>query len=550
MISYIESPTKPREVIWSEDMTSGPNLSNWTKVTSDNVVLRTFQNGNAYCPIQYENCWELCGDWSQQSNQYMYRMASTKGYHQIELTYSVANYNVLSGSSYCELHYTIDGNTERNAWNLIARYNEFTNPQQVTDRTVSLSDATDNDGIGIFIWANAGDNQCCRLRDFILTGITTPTSSPTDDPTRDPTNDPSCDPTIDPTINPSRNPTPKLTVADLEPEQPSLDPTADPSLDPTMLPSLEPTMHPSIMHTTKPTTLSTRYPTIPTSNPNPGPTSDISSTQQPSIDPTSGGEGQAGGGNPTTTASMIEPASASTNDNESGISVIAPASISAVVIIIIVLAILCWFKKRKQTHVSAKHEVQQISTSVSPMSGDEMEESMDDLYKEVDIQSVTTKGNTTEMEIINIEKSAEDKDMDDMYVSTGAQITSGAITDGKDTNKNDIAIDKKQFMDPEMNDKDNDDLFQPGPSTEGDIEQIEDDPLNNWLLNILKLPQYYDTFKQNGLETLHLISQLESIQDLEYIGITQKGHQIVIMNAIRKLNVEDGNSGDIDTKNM
>ena len=67
------------------------------------------------------------------------------------------------------------------------------------------------------------------------------------------------------------------------------------------------------------------------------------------------------------------------------------------------------------------------------------------------------------------------------------------------------------------------------------IESNNDDPVNEWLNDDVELPQYYDKFAKNGLETLVLITNLENVQDLEYIGVTQKGHQIIIMNAIKKL---------------
>ena len=83
-----------------------------------------------------------------------------------------------------------------------------------------------------------------------------------------------------------------------------------------------------------------------------------------------------------------------------------------------------------------------------------------------------------------------------------------------------------------------DDLFKPGPSTEGNMQNISKDNLMKWLTDVVELPQYYETFKKNGLENLALISKLENVDDLEDIGIRMKGHQSIIMNEIKRLKLK------------
>ena len=62
-----------------------------------------------------------------------------------------------------------------------------------------------------------------------------------------------------------------------------------------------------------------------------------------------------------------------------------------------------------------------------------------------------------------------------------------------------------------------------------------DGGLKKWLTEVVKLPQYYDIFVDNGLDSMELVSHLDKTQDLEYIGIKQKGHQLVILKCINKL---------------
>ena len=72
-------------------------------------------------------------------------------------------------------------------------------------------------------------------------------------------------------------------------------------------------------------------------------------------------------------------------------------------------------------------------------------------------------------------------------------------------------------------------------SDEGCMNIDDNDEVMKWLKETVKLPEYYNIFKQNGLTSLDLIAKIKTLQNLEYIGIKAKGHQIVIMNCIDEL---------------
>eukprot|EP01083_Nonionella_stella_P148717 471293_1 len=60
------------------------------------------------------------------------------------------------------------------------------------------------------------------------------------------------------------------------------------------------------------------------------------------------------------------------------------------------------------------------------------------------------------------------------------------------------------------------------------------DEVRQWLESV-GFAQYYDHFVRNGMNDLKLIQSIAQKSDLEYLGITLKGHQIVIMNKINEL---------------
>ena len=92
-------------------------------------------------------------------------------------------------NEYCEIHYTLNGDTDKAGWSLIGRY---TTPDRIQNSIYIFDENADNNQVGIFLFANTGTSgDCCRIRDWSLTGIPIPTMSPTKDPFQTPTNQPS-----------------------------------------------------------------------------------------------------------------------------------------------------------------------------------------------------------------------------------------------------------------------------------------------------------------------------------------------------------------------
>ena len=60
------------------------------------------------------------------------------------------------------------------------------------------------------------------------------------------------------------------------------------------------------------------------------------------------------------------------------------------------------------------------------------------------------------------------------------------------------------------------------------------DIFKNWVEHVLQLPEYYDLFVKNGVETLEVASMLRANQ-LSVIGITKVGHVMQISSAAAAL---------------
>ena len=101
-------------------MTGAVNLANWTLSQSDpSSILMAME-----CPSSSQNCWKLCGKYSNSSDAYMYTMASTIGYQQIELTYSIGLTGLKWLPDHCEIYYTLDSKTSSSDWIFIDKYSK------------------------------------------------------------------------------------------------------------------------------------------------------------------------------------------------------------------------------------------------------------------------------------------------------------------------------------------------------------------------------------------------------------------------------------------
>ena len=70
----------------------------------------------------------------------------------------------------------------------------------------------------------------------------------------------------------------------------------------------------------------------------------------------------------------------------------------------------------------------------------------------------------------------------------------------------------------------------------------EQQKLKSWLVEKVKLPQYFDTFINNGIEDLETASIL-TMEGLKAMGIEIVGHQMKILNQVGKLRQDDANEG-------
>eukprot|EP01084_Bolivina_argentea_P050894 93615_1 len=78
------------------------------------------------------------------------------------------------------------------------------------------------------------------------------------------------------------------------------------------------------------------------------------------------------------------------------------------------------------------------------------------------------------------------------------------------------------------------------------------DEVRQWLQSA-GFGQYYDNFVKNGMTELELIQTIEYKDDLNYLGITLRGHQIAIMKKINALNKgiqEDDHEDDKENERM
>merc|ERR1712154_464695 len=56
-----------------------------------------------------------------------------------------------------------------------------------------------------------------------------------------------------------------------------------------------------------------------------------------------------------------------------------------------------------------------------------------------------------------------------------------------------------------------------------------------WLKVTVNLMEYYELFIQNGFDSLEMMKEINDVNDLNYIGIPLKAHQLKLMNHIKTL---------------
>ncbi len=158
--------------------------------------------------------------------------------------------------------------------------------------------------------------------------------------------------------------------------------------------------------------------------------------------------------------------------------------------------------------------------------------------RDKDEKSVEEMHDSVNMQSRSAQDLLDDNDNEDMFKQNDHILRDTKMKKCMEPKELELHALKQADIEERMDDDDNkdiEDMYNPGPSTEGDVDETHDDEVRKWLRETVDLPQYYDLFINNGLISLELISKIETLHNLHYIGITKKGHQIVIMNCIEKL---------------
>ena len=65
-------------------------------------------------------------------------------------------------------------------------------------------------------------------------------------------------------------------------------------------------------------------------------------------------------------------------------------------------------------------------------------------------------------------------------------------------------------------------------------QNMNDDAVFRWLMDIVTLPQYYDTFMENGFDDMKFITNMKN-EDLQEIGVDKLGHRKRIIKCINDM---------------
>eukprot|EP01084_Bolivina_argentea_P050404 92684_1 len=217
--------TTSADVIWSSVMNTA-DFSNWT------VDGQPIGYSSNYCDITDDWCWYLEGG----TDSYIYRIASTEGFTNISLTFTIDPEGVHGIGERCVLHYNFNNDGDNNWFPFYA----VPGLQSAYNQKEYLDSSTWNNlGVGIKIETYADTDEYCQMQNFILEGTpitmttsstsTTTTTSPTVSPTTETptTQQPT---TVSPTVNPTTN---APTTTQPTTQNPTNSPTTQPTLYPT-----------------------------------------------------------------------------------------------------------------------------------------------------------------------------------------------------------------------------------------------------------------------------------------------------------------------------
>ena len=375
------------------------------------------------------------------------------------------------------------------------------------------------------------------------------TDNPTVIPTIDPTSNPTLDPTVtthptsDPTIIPTKQPSSLPSVL------PSIDPTNDPTLDPTLYPTIQPSNIPSF----SPSKMPSFTPTEITSNPS------ISPTMRPTNNPS---DPQ---GNVEESTSFEENGGVDFNGNESEkqnnndntLYMVIGSIIGGFLLIVVVLCIV--FTKRKKTAIMKQEQLAKMnsisqSSANSPQAdGNKITEMViktdidlndndDGIYDNVgSVDSnkiITPRSDANSMLNTTFdenEEGADDKETEKMYEVMVRQETAGNVVTNKGDNESDSDDEIDQIYDTKKIE-----TIQTPTNGDDNTKNGDDKELQEWLRSTVELPQYYDIFVQNGLDSLDLVKKIDD-DGLIALGVGLKGHRIILLKYMKELNVVEGN---------
>eukprot|EP01083_Nonionella_stella_P176933 620461_1 len=325
-----------------------------------------------------------------------------------------------------------------------------------------------------------------------------PTCAPTYAPSTNPTRTPTLFPSVQPTINPT---TAATSFPTLFPVQSTLTPTLNPFVNPTQVPSSKPSANPSVQPTLNPSKHPTMSPSLhPSVHPSVYPTANPTSvpTLFPTLFPTL---------IPIQSTQPEDEFTDAQNSHELTVLYIAIVALSVVLV-----GVLVWLLRNYWIRVVKQPSIVPIETAAFVPGLEE-----------------TAKGN---------HGTGQSVSLIEIGCVTPAQAGEAPIAftaECKDTSPEEA----------ETDDGDGTEMYT------GDAQKEVEDWLNEW-----NVRQYYDVFMENGMNSLEYIKCIETIQDLEHIGVMMKGHQIVIMAAIKKLNhtmtvmSHDAAADDMDVDNI
>eukprot|EP01084_Bolivina_argentea_P016706 31225_1 len=208
--------------------------------------------------------------------------------------------------------------------------------------------------------------------------------------------------------------------------------------------------------------------------------------------------------------------------------------ICIVVIIVLIIGVIILFIRNKRKLYTAEFETDKTSgnTMTEMVIKTDMIQSIqvsddEDLYGKPSVETIgiiTPNSNANSMLDINSINNENEGDninnakTEEMYDSVQSVQTKGFITD-KGEKYEDINDDKTTIN-----------------TTMGN-ENIENvDEVMEWLTVKVKLPQYYDLFVKNGLDSIKLITKVNDDKSLIDLGIQLKQHRIIIIKCIQQLN--------------